>query len=739
MLTTMPHCVVMSVVVKFVLKATPAPVNAGYLAETVNGQLHKSNYRVDILQTVFLGGFPWFFLMSRTDTRFSYLSTRLNEVYCTAAVTRPLPSCEHSASMACSATPSEIRCTQICDVERTCCSKRCPARCWECQKLSKTPPSPLCSRTNHAFHSCSKDLFCQHTCKQPCAIGHVCGDCTSECRQSCVHHRCERGCSTPCTPCAEPCLWICPHQSCPVPCGSVSRLLRFQSILCLISGQICTRLPCNLRCPNLLKCSHPCTSLCGEPCENQLCIKCASEDEKGTVVDLTTNNTIADLDLGSNELDSILIRLACGHIFTVGTLDGICELHRFYSSTPDGHWTGLSAPPTGSAAVPPTCPTCRGLITAHRYGRVYKRANLDMLERTVATKMSRRLNELGNRATELLVWSLGDEYSETEIPGEAELRSAEKKQNLEDILKNGFENELPLKYDCLWSLEMHGITKEESETWNRMLKPLLQLYKAVTRVAATRSAHVTAYEASIAMLYREVNTLIAKFQLPSPEGNALRRAKRLVGIGPPLADKRFRVEAIWLSVELRHILGSIALSRCRRIRSVARRRGDQRVVVWSAFVEFIFESCVKDTDLARKITADCNATVQSLEAVAKCCRAILEHAKAKCSVALLVGHFQEERDHWRSEAERLRAQARSSAIDEESAFLTSRGCQTLELDLVEEKLMKPIDLVLEQWDELITGLSTTAFSGAPLSTTKLSAIVKAFPDSAYSTSVLDNY
>ena len=61
MLTTMPHCVVMSVVVKFVLKATLAPVNAGYLAETVNGLLHKSNYRVDILQTVFLGGFPWFF------------------------------------------------------------------------------------------------------------------------------------------------------------------------------------------------------------------------------------------------------------------------------------------------------------------------------------------------------------------------------------------------------------------------------------------------------------------------------------------------------------------------------------------------------------------------------------------------------------------------------------------------------------------------------------------------------
>jgi len=443
------------------------------------------------------------------------------------------------------------------------------------------------------------------------------------------------------------------------------------------------------------------------------------------------NNTIADLDLDSNELDSILIRLACGHVFTVETLDGICELQRFYSSTPDGRWTGLSPLPAGSAAIPPTCPTCRRSITARRYGRVYKRANLDMLERTVATKMSRELNGLGSRAAELLVWSLRDEYSEAAVPGAGGPCSAEERQELEDIRRNGFKNQLPLNHDCLWSLEMHGVTKEESRGWNRLLKPLLQLYKAVTGVAATRSAHVTAYEAAISMLYdREITALNARSQPPlSPEDTALRLAKRLVGTGPPLADKRFRVKAIWLSVELRYVLGSIALSRFRRIRSIASSNEDQRVVVWSAFVEFIFESCINDTYLARKITADCGATVQSLESVAKCCRAILEHAKAKCSVARLMGHFLDERNHRRSQAE-------SFANDEECPFLARRGSQTLELDLIENKLTKPINLVLEQWDEFIAGLSSTTFTGPPPSMTELSEIVKAFPDSAYSTKVL---
>lgn len=57
MLMTMLRCVVMSVVGEFVLKATPALVNAGYLATTANGQLHKYNYHVDILKTASLGMF----------------------------------------------------------------------------------------------------------------------------------------------------------------------------------------------------------------------------------------------------------------------------------------------------------------------------------------------------------------------------------------------------------------------------------------------------------------------------------------------------------------------------------------------------------------------------------------------------------------------------------------------------------------------------------------------------------
>ena len=499
-------------------------------------------------------------------------------------------------------------------------------------------------------------------------------------------------------------------------------------------------------------------------------------------VDVFTNRTVADLDLDSDKLHNILIRLACGHIFTVETLDDICELQEFYSSTPDGRWIGLSAPPAESAAIPPTCPTCRGSITAQRYGRVYKRANLDILERTVATRMSRELNELGRRAAELFTGTLLDEYSKTELPNKGEPWPIEKRQILEEIRQNDFKNELPLHPDCLWSLEMHGITEEESRRWNRVLRPLLQLYKAVIEVAATRSAHVGAYEAAMSWHYNQEITAALHARRrppssPSPE------AKRLVGTGPPLADKRFRVEAIWLSVELRYILGCIALSRLRRIRTVVTSNGDEsesksesesesedekedekekekkdedekgnvdenvdvdvdmdvdedeRVVGWATFIEFIFKSCVHDTYLARKITTDCGATVQSLDAVAKCCRAILQHTKAKCSIdKSLIRTIPEERNHWKIETEWLRAQAELFASDEQWAFFFARcQYQTPELDLVfvvEDKLMKPINLVLGQWDQLITRLSSsTKFLGPPASNTELA---ETFLDSACS-------
>ena len=443
------------------------------------------------------------------------------------------------------------------------------------------------------------------------------------------------------------------------------------------------------------------------------------------------NNTIADLDLGSDELDSILIRLDCGHAFTVETLDGICELQKFYSSTPNGRWTGLSPPPAGSAPVPPTCPTCRGSITARRYGRVYKRANLDMLERTVATKMSKDLNELGRRATGLDVQGLQGAVCDIAVPEEAKALAPQEKKRIQKLREDNKKKELPLDSKCLRRLNMHGMSRSENHEWGRTLNELLDVYDAVAMVAATRSAHMTAYDAAVSMLYDQglMQVNARPRPPPHPEGVAIALAKRLLGTNPPNADKRFRVEAIWLSMELRYILGSIALARLETLKRHTGAADDQRLILWSNFAELVFTSCIDDAKLAAKIATESGAAVQSLEATVKICRADQELIKAKCSISQARGRFTGERDHWSSEAERLKADATRVGRRAQQDFLRRQGSGERQRQIIKEKLTTPLASVLEKWEEVITSLTQTFY--APPSREELAAIIRVFGDSKW--------
>lgn len=85
-----------------------------------------------------------------------------------------------------------------------------------------------------------------------------------------------------------------------------------------------------------------------------------------------------EIDPHGESVEDILITLNCGHSFTVETLDGHCELEKYYKKD-DAGWIQLSVPPVG-LQKPPTCPLCRGPIKSNRYGRVFKRADLDMSE-----------------------------------------------------------------------------------------------------------------------------------------------------------------------------------------------------------------------------------------------------------------------------------------------------------------------------------------------------------------------
>lgn len=120
-------------------------------------------------------------------------------------------------------------------------------------------------------------------------------------------------------------------------------------------------------------------TVCGEPCDVQVCPLCADETALKQVVDMVERRKLGEIDPHVEELAELIITLTCGHIFTVETLDGICELEKYYTRDDDDAWASITPLPQG-LRQPPACPHCREPIKSLRYGRVYKRADLDMSE-----------------------------------------------------------------------------------------------------------------------------------------------------------------------------------------------------------------------------------------------------------------------------------------------------------------------------------------------------------------------
>ncbi|KAH9011570.1 hypothetical protein EDB85DRAFT_1108865 [Lactarius pseudohatsudake] len=525
----------------------------------------------------------------------------LETVKCVAQVSKRLPGCEHSGIMACSGDPTDFECKELCGGQTTCCSRTCKSRCHECQKVTRDHAAPGAGapppvRTHHKSHPCERTLKCQHLCGLACSSDHSCDPkCSQSCRKRCDHQKCQKGCWEPCPPCMKPCKWRCPHHSCPVVCGL-----------------ICSRLPCDKACKWRLRCGHRCPSICGEPCEKQTCVVCLPDERKVDIVDFIRQRRLDEIDLSSDNISERLIKLECGHIFTVKTLDGNCNMSEYYESDAMGTFMATKAPPV-NFQTPPSCPACRGPITALRYGRVTKRANLDILEQNVASTMSSAIEKVGPEIEEFSRRLDSVKGEAKSIPFNSPSEDADDFDNLSARRKTRFGPEsepLPHKEISLAGMRnVHGFSGDEGRAWNKVVRDLLELYKKVANVARTRGPHVQAYGAALATLYRlELSAMASDPERASgtPEPVAMIEVNKKIGQPPHKADTRFQVEAFFLSLELRYTLAEIAQSRIEGL-SIASGEDLRHERLWRSFVSFIYESCIRDAEKALKIAEKSSA------------------------------------------------------------------------------------------------------------------------------------
>ena len=328
----------------------------------------------------------------------------------------------------------------------------------------------------------------------------------------------------------------------------------------------------------------------------------------------------------------------CNHVFTVETLDGLCGMSDFYQrKESNGEWSGLTSPvnqtASGERKKPPVCPTCRSPITSPRYGRVYKSANLNILERNVISRMSQQLQQIkelldrtSKPAIEANLFTHAPRTKVAEVPCAGRVRKA--RTAARKTLLNET-REIPMSSDAIKPENdaLFSISLTVATTWRQAVKPLVQAYERAMKVAAMRSAHITAWEAAWSCLFEQELQLAASDPQRAPRRpreHAMRMARMKVGQLQPRADKRFLVEAFWASLKIRFIMAELAVTWLKMASKNRKIYPPQQCQMWALYIAFLLESCERDAQIALAIATASESRRQMTHTILHVLRAGLE-------------------------------------------------------------------------------------------------------------------
>lgn len=321
-------------------------------------------------------------------------------------------------------------------------------------------------------------------------------------------------------------------------------------------------------------------------------------------------SSLSDVDLDGEGLDSRLITLKCGHVFTVETLDGICELDSYYKKQ-DERWLQLAPAPKG-LQKPPLCPLCRVPITSKRYGRMLKRVDLDMAEQKVANKCRSTLRDVNEKVS---TFNVGDhavqqiERELRELPRDAftipdaDPTSSTAAVDCEIIPKSEAHPVSSSRFGSRIK-DRHQLPEALVTAWRNAAYGVLRAYDQACVVASTNSAHVRTWEAAVATLHHRYVAEPHRLEGVSPffsvEEAALAKAKKDSGApSTPKADQRFRVEGCWMTIQIRFLLIQVAQGISEQLRkkgfdTLARTR-------WADFIAYILSSIRRDAQLTLEV------------------------------------------------------------------------------------------------------------------------------------------
>lgn len=327
----------------------------------------------------------------------------------------------------------------------------------------------------------------------------------------------------------------------------------------------------------------------------------------------------------------------------------------------------------------------QGPITALRYGRVTKRATLDILEQNVASSMSHALDGVSSRICAFIPQV---ENMQAAASGLRSFVYTTSEPSAERSTE-GRPTE-PLSPSLLMPAAMqsiHGLSRFEAEAWHTIIAGLEDVYRQTVEVATTRGAHAKAYEAAWTTLYRLELDIIARnpgSTWDAPEHRAMEGVKTKIGQPPYKADTRFQVEAYILSLEVRFMLAQIATSRVEALRlSAASQEAVKHYRLWLSFVEFVLNSCSADARKAVGIARKSSASRQLARCTVYVIRSVFELFRIRLleerGRLLRLGFYAQPERHNLANTVRINATKMETALEKHrQEYIRSRPSQNME-------------------------------------------------------------
>ena len=427
---------------------------------------------------------------------------------------------------------------------------------------------------------------------------------------------------------------------------------------------------------------------------------------------------------------------ACRHVFTVETLDGLTGMNDFYSRDErHAKWTGLLVPI--GFTKPPTCPTCRSSITCPRYGRIFKRADLDILERNVATHMSQSLDKrqevLQAINENMLKALLAAEAATITIPDPKDpskfgKKLAKQKSSRKKLLALG-RNPVSERDIQASNSDLHFIDSKVIVTWRKATHKLFAVYNDIVRITECRYAHTQAWEASLSLLFeREIKAgLENPSTLPrNPQEHAMRMARIYIGQPRPLADRRFLVEAFWMTLHIRLTLVGLAQTWMCEVKKRQSHYSAFHLQQWVYYIEFLLQTCVRDAEKAYDIAKDSESHRQIVKSRLLRMRIDLEVFRFNLSMCRHYGTFKDIREDLLAKVDKFRDEAKVQIKDTVFAHLVRQEIRsrTQERVWLEDNFISITETIVSEWVEMKKSIKMDTFY-QPVSLDERMQIVRA--------------